>query len=100
MSFNAIRENKILTKISGSTVCYLFACWVNFHVFVVIILLTIFKINFFENSFTNTIRASNRLDPGIRAATFRPNYLQSFSADDKVATTPIFSENNVFCRFF
>ena len=47
------------------------------------------KINFFKNSFTNSIRVSNNLDPDqdrqVVGPDLGPNCLQRLSADDKVA---------------
>ena len=46
-----------------------------------------FKINFTKNSFRNTIRVSNGLDPDqdrhFVGPDLGPNYLQRLSADDK-----------------
>ena len=46
-----------------------------------------FKINFFKNSFANTIRVSSSLDPDqdrhIVSPDLDPNCLQKFSTDDK-----------------
>ena len=51
-------------------------------------LLIFFKINFFENSFRNTTRVSNSLDPDETRhfagpqPYLGPNYLKKLSADD------------------
>ena len=64
----------------------LFACWVIFHRFVVVYRL-FSKLSFSKNSFRNTIRVSNGLDPNRDQCSLSPDlgpiYLQKLSADNK-----------------
>ena len=66
------------------------ACWVIFHAFVVLCCL-FSKLTFSINSFRNTIRVSNSLDPDQDRQNvgpdLGPNCLQRLSADDNVAAT-------------
>ena len=54
-------------------------------------LLTYFKIDFFKNSFSDTIRVLNSLDPDqdghFVGPDLGPNYLQRLSPDDKVTAS-------------
>ena len=60
------------------------ACWVIFHAFVVVCRVVFFKIDFSTNSFRNTMRVSNRLDPDqgrcYVSPDLTPNCLQRLSA--------------------
>ena len=71
----------------GMAFLQLFAFSVIFHVFFVINLFFLFKIIFFLNSFKNTIRVSNSLDPDQDRHSvgpdLDPNFLHVLSADQK-----------------
>ena len=73
-----------LPQINRGLPFQLFACWVIFHEFC--LLLIFLKINFFEKLFRNTIRVSNSLGPDpaghFVGPDLGPNCLQRLSADD------------------
>ena len=78
------KDKKIVILVAAMIEVYLLACWVIFHV---LLSADFFKINFFKNSFRNTFRMSNSLDPDQDRHSvgpdLGPNRLQRLSADDK-----------------